>query len=159
MRISPAKLLVRVTSGLCVLLLGASQEKVCPWLDEVPVPARQPAPEEPVKPGEEPASRKVPPPSLASTLPDVVAPRRPDRSPLGPLQLDRGRFGPSPLTGRFSHDDGSGAWSFGTYTTSIREPRPDPRSVLHRAVPGGQRLVLRQLALLTSVFINGPPVG
>jgi hypothetical protein len=158
MRFSLAKLLVRLTSGLGVLLLGASQEKVCPWLDEVPVPARQAAGEQPGQPGEDPTSREVPPPSLASTLPDVVAPRRPDGNPFRPLQLDRGRHDPSALSGRLAGDDVSGAWPFGVQTASCGEPRPEPGSVPCCAVPGGQVFTFRPLALLTSVFINGPPI-
>jgi len=68
--------LARLTCGLGLLVLGATQQKVCTWREiERPESERHAACETPTTP--DPARDQKPkPPTLAATVPDVVAPRR-----------------------------------------------------------------------------------
>jgi hypothetical protein len=72
-RISPADLL-RIASGLSLLLLVATEEKVCPWL--VSEPLESDSAPQPTEPTGDPAEPPELPPLLAgNTLPDALAPR------------------------------------------------------------------------------------
>ena len=160
MHMASAQRVVRLTCGLGVFLLLASQEKVCPWLEDVPVqsgrPAAQPDAENPA--GEsEPA--ETPPPSLASTLPDVVAPRWPGRVPI-PLGPGARRGKPSATTISGSGDCDTGvtiAWSTGAALPAVWEPPLRPWRVPARACAGGQVTWPCQLAFLTTISPTGPP--
>ncbi|MBN2445390.1 MAG: hypothetical protein JXO22_01595 [Phycisphaerae bacterium] len=73
-----ARLMLRLSSGLGLLLLIAAQERVCPWLDppakaEQQVAVQDPA-ATPTDPEEKPAKR--PRLTLSASLPDVALPRR-----------------------------------------------------------------------------------
>jgi len=157
-----AERVVRLTCGLAVLLLAATQEKVCPWLEEVPVQAEHAA-ARPAQPesGDDSDSREVPPPSLASTLPDVVAPRWPARAlTSSPRQPLRGKFVRSTVSGRRDYEGtDAGVWD-------LHAARPFPWKVPLRSsgaigsvAGGGQVIRAYQASFLTSILPTGPPVA
>jgi hypothetical protein len=153
---------VRLTCGLAVLLLAATQEKVCPWLEEVPDQAKSAAvhPAQPAS-SDDSESREVPPPSLASTLPDVVAPRWPARTLASPpRQPLRGKFARSTVSGRRDYEgtdtvvlDLDAARGFG-----CRVP-PASSVAIGSVLEGGQVLRAYQASFLTSISPTGPPVA
>jgi hypothetical protein len=153
---------VRLTSGLAVLLLVATQEKVCPWLDEVPPEVqRAAARSEPDKSADDPEAPEVPLPSLASTLPDIVAPRWPARAAASAIPgFVRGKAVPGT------------ADRSGDYDTSVAPPWelsvavPFPWQVPLRSSAtadsvsvAGRVLLVLPGALLTSISPTGPPAA
>jgi hypothetical protein len=160
MRMVRADRLVRLTSGLGVLLLVATQEKVCPWLEEVPPEARRAAARsEPDQSADDPEAPEVPPPSLASTLPDVVAPRWPARAaaPAIPGSL-RSKSATADTSGDCDTSDAppwelSGAVPF-PWHVPLR-----PSATADSVLVAGQVLFVLPGALLTSISPTGPPAA
>ena len=153
---------VRLTCGLAVLLLAATQEKVCPWLEEVPDQAKQAAvrPAQPES-GDDSDSREVPPPSLASTLPDVVAPRWPARTLTSPpRQPLRGKFARSTVSGRCDYEGtDAGVWDLGAARAFACRVPPPSSVAIGSVLGGGQVIRAYQASCLTSISPTGPPVA
>jgi hypothetical protein len=157
-----AERVVRLTCGLAVLLLAATQEKVCPWLEEVPAQAKPVAtrPEQ-SEAGNDSNSREVPPPSLASTLPDVVAPRWPARAlTTPPRQPLRGKFARSTVSGRRDYEGtGAGALDLDAARPSLWGVPSRSSGAIDSVLEGGQVIRAYQASFLTSISPTGPPVA
>jgi hypothetical protein len=150
-----AERVVKLTCGLGVLLLVTTQEKVCPWLEEVPRPVRPAGAEaEPGQPQGGSDSRDVPPPSLASTLPDVVAPRWPARALATPAPPLRGKFARSAVS-KLS-DGNVGSWDSSPAALLRVEPQLRP-VVACCPADGGRPVLVRATAFLTCISPTGPP--
>lgn len=99
---------LRVSSGLSLLVLLAAQEKLFPWLEVAPIdpPSAEQADAQPVNEPGDPADNapeRSQPPTLESWLCDVVAPRRGlvEREPRSETQvLGRRDVGAAPSTAR-----------------------------------------------------------
>jgi len=154
--------LVRLPCGLAVLLLVATQEKVCPWLEEVPVQAQHAAarPEQ-RESGDDSDSREVPLPSLASTLPDAVAPRWPARALSSPPQQPlRGKFARSTVSGRRDYEGtDAGVWDLDAATPFPWKVPLRSSGALGSVPGGGQVIRIYQASFLTSISPTGPPVA
>jgi hypothetical protein len=153
---------IRLTCGLAVLLLAATQEKVCPWLEEVPVQAK-PAALDPAQPesSDDSDSREVPPPSLASTVPDVVAPRWPARALTSPpRQPLRGKLTRSTVSGRRDYEGPNGkGWDLDAAGAVAREAPLRPSEAIESVTSDGQVIYAYPAGFLTSILPTGPPVA
>lgn len=150
-RFSTADVL-RIASGLSLLLLVATEEKVCPWL--VSQPVESDAAPQPSKPPADPAEPEELPPLLAgNTLPDALAPR------WGVETVARNSTAPIIGAGAAvaAGNGGTPGASPPIFTADLSTPRPafQPVTGLPGREPAPARLSHR--ALLTSITPTGPP--
>lgn len=150
-RISPADLL-RIASGLSLLLLVATEEKVCPWLVSAPAES-DPAPQ-PAKPGPDaPEPDELPPLLAGNTLPDALAPRWGVESVA--------RNGTAPIIGAgaavAAGTDGTPGTPTPVATADLAPSRPAFRAAAPPKVCETPSTHVARRTLLTSINPTGPP--
>ncbi|MBU0637920.1 MAG: hypothetical protein KKB50_03580 [Planctomycetes bacterium] len=147
--------LMRITSGLGLLLLLAVQEKVCPWLS-APEEATPQVAQIEGPPTEDEESPKPEPVTLAGALPDAMLGRWSWCSDAALAQISSAEYGGTVACG-----------SRGPARPAVALPpaaEPAYRSLLGPLVPVGyatstaaRQLTPKNVAFGTSISTNGPP--
>ena len=165
---------IRISGGLALLLLLAAEQKVCPSLMTPPSGATSPGsarelddpaatrlpagPAEPAPTDGEQSSRKRPPLSLTSVLPDAVPARRVGPLSRAALEETFGRRYVTVARGPLNASEGAGVeWLPASTPAPPWRPESEPPPILAADRPSAAVCSIRDPALETTLLRTGPP--